>query len=274
MPTTDLLTLILSIVAIVFAVVAIVFEVSFFVLQRNEARTLTKNVQDLVFQAVRNEKGIDQLSGQAMLLIERLVQARVSEDRAQTAPEVEKIVADLLMPVQESIAELDRRMKGASQSEGIKREMDEELEELDALRKQVSEVARQAAERTSRRPTPHAVRHLEALGEHARDLLGLVLQLHMRGGRCVAREIPGEWYRVVHAAAQAGEWELLDGAGDGIGLTPLGQEFAENLAALVQDSSTGFSVESVDRLWVEQRTGDLYAFAGENAYPVGVVAIG
>ena len=184
MPTTELLTLILSIVAIVFAVVAIVFEVSFFVLQRNEARTLTKNVQDLVFQAVRNEKGIDQLSGQTMRLIERLVEARVSVDRAQTAPEVEKIVADLLMPVQESIAELDKRMKGASQSEGIKREMDEELEELGALRKQISEVAREAAERTSRRtmlPGVPGGAAAEFAGEAAGSLASTFARLALAG---------------------------------------------------------------------------------------------
>jgi len=170
MPTAELLTLILSIVAIVLAIVAIVFEVAFFALQRNEARLLTKSVYDLVSQAIRSEKGIDQVSDQLIPLMDRLAQYAVSADRAQAAPEVEKVVSELLAPVQETITELDRRVKAGAQSEGLKREMDEKL---DGLRRQISEVAEQAGKRASRRPPLVRSRGAATFtGEAAQSLIG------------------------------------------------------------------------------------------------------
>jgi hypothetical protein len=141
------LTFALSVVAIALSISAIAFELAFFLVQRAEAKALTKNVQDLVFQAVRSEKGIDQLSGQTMPIIEQLVQARITADRAQAAPAVEESVRELLDPLEARFAHLEERIMKAPQGDAISALR----HELDALRAQVAEIPRQAGERTASR---------------------------------------------------------------------------------------------------------------------------
>ena len=245
MPTTELLTLILSIVAIVFAIVAIVFEVSFFVLQRNEARTLTKNIQDLVFQAVRNEKGIDQLSGQTMRLIERLVEARVSADRAQVAPEVEKVVAQLQTSVATIEQELGQRIQVSSDEQPLKEEMEQKLE---ALRAQIAQVARRAG-RTAAASRPQVVEDTRAY-----DVLRVINMVHERGGE-VENDGINQVLIDLAPGVSDGTWSRCEDLGllhiddQGMRLTTLGRRLAEradntviNTVHAIEKKGTGLTV--------------------------------
>jgi hypothetical protein len=225
-PTTDLLTLILSIAAITLSVCAIVFEAVFFSLQRNEARNLTKSVQELVSQAIRSEKGIDQLSDQTMPLIDRLVQAQVSADRAKAGPEVEKLVRDLLKPVEAGLAELDKRLEAAPQSGELRQEMDSKLA---ALREQMAQIARRAGERAaSDRPLVRAP--ASVAGEDAQDVAGLLLTLAGAGGAAADSylddAIGDAGMAARPAAANLGLVELVE---DVAGLTDKGRAVAERL---------------------------------------------
>ncbi len=228
----DMLTLILSVAAIALAVSAIVFGAVFFAIQRNEARNLTKCVQDLVSQAIRSEKGIDELSDRTMPLIDRLVQAQVSAARAQAGPEVEGLVNDMLQPVQATLADMEKRIGEAAKTD----ELREQMQIVESLRRRLSDVASAAGAAAASGDVGEV---FTLRGKDAQWVLETLMRIHSEGGRTRVDEInppstampKGRYLRMGQSQG------LFIAEGDEVVLTEFGARLATELPVWLQDGS-------------------------------------